>query len=113
MAMYNPPHPGEVIKEEILKQLGLSVAEAAQRLGVSQDFLSQVLNEHCALTPELAYRLSLLFKPSSESWLRQQAAYDIWQVKQHSSDIHVIPLNEVCYLNFEAAKSNNIQIKNA
>ncbi len=97
MAMYNPPHPGEVIKEEILKPLGLSVAETAQHLGVNQEILSQVLNEHCALTPEIAYRLSLLFKPSSESWLRQQAAYDIWQIKQHSSDIHVIPLNEKNY----------------
>jgi len=103
MAMYNPPHPGEVIKEEILKPLGLSVVETAQHLGVNQEILFQVLNEQCALTPEIAYRLSLLFKPSSESWLRQQAAYDIWQIKQHSSDIHVIPLDEACYLNFETA----------
>jgi len=94
MAMYNPPHPGEVIKEEILKPLKLSVAETAQHLGVNKEILSQMLNERCALTPEMAYRLSLLFKPSSESWLRQQAAYDIWQIKQHSSDIHVIPLEK-------------------
>jgi addiction module HigA family antidote len=94
MAMYNPPHPGEVITEEILKPLRLSVAEMAQHLGVNPEVLSQVLNQQCALTPELAYRLSLLFKPSGESWLRQQAAYDIWQVKQHASDIHIIPLNK-------------------
>jgi len=94
MAMYNPPHPGEVIREEILKPLGLSVAETAQHSGINQDILSQVLNEQCALTPEMAYRLSLLFKPSGESWLRQQAAYDIWQIKQHSSDIHVIPFDK-------------------
>ncbi len=93
MAMYNPPHPGEVITEEILKPLGLSVAEMAQHLGINPEILSQVLNEQCALTPDLAYRLSLLFKPSGESWLRQQAAYDIWQIKQHASDIHIIPLN--------------------
>lgn len=97
MAMYNPPHPGEVIKEEILKPLGLSVEETAHHLGVEPKILSQVLNEQGALTPEIAYRLSLLFKPSSESWLRQQAAYDIWQIKQHSSDIHVIPFNETKY----------------
>ena len=94
MAMYNPPHPGEVITEEILKPLGLSVAETAQHLGVNQEIFSQLLNGQRALTPEIAYRLSLLFKPSGESWLRQQAAYDIWQIKQHSSDIHVIPLNK-------------------
>jgi len=97
MAMYNPPHPGEVIREEILKPLGLSVAETAQHSGINQEMLSQVLNEHCALTPEMAYRLSLLFKPSGESWLRQQAAYDIWQVKQHSSDIHIIPFDRNKY----------------
>ncbi|NJO14507.1 MAG: HigA family addiction module antidote protein [Thioploca sp.] len=94
MAMYNPPHPGEVITEEILKPLGLSVVEMAQHLGVNPEILSQVLNEQCALTPELAYRLSLLFKPSGESWLRQQSAYDIWQVKQHAADIHIIPLHK-------------------
>ncbi|RKZ91306.1 MAG: addiction module antidote protein, HigA family [Candidatus Parabeggiatoa sp. nov. 1] len=91
MAMYNPPHPGEVIREEILKPLGLSVTEAAQHLGVSRKILSEVLEQRAAVTPEMAYRLSLLFKPSDESWLRQQAAYDLWQVRQHSADIHITP----------------------
>jgi addiction module HigA family antidote len=101
MAMYNPPHPGEVIKEDILKPLGLSVAEAAQHLGVNKEILFHLLNEECALTPEMAYRLSLVFKPSSESWLRQQAAYDIWQIKQHASEIHVIPLNKYAHFNLK------------
>ena len=93
MAMYNPPHPGEVIREEILKPLGLSVTETAQHLGINQEIFSEVLNEQRALTPEIAYRLSLLFKPSGESWLKQQAVYDIWQIRQYSSDIHVIPFD--------------------
>ncbi|MCP4696156.1 MAG: HigA family addiction module antidote protein [Gammaproteobacteria bacterium] len=80
MAMYNPPHPGEVIREDILKPLGLSTAEAARHLGVNPNTLSNVLMGTEAVTPEMAYRLSLLFKPSAESWLRHQAAYDLWQL---------------------------------
>ena len=95
MAMYNPPHPGEVIREEILKQLGLSVTEAAQHLGVNRKILSEVLDQRASVTPELAYRLSLLFKPSDESWLRQQAAYDLWQVRQQAAEIRVIPFEKV------------------
>ncbi len=90
MAMHNPPHPGEVIREEILKPLGLSVPKAAQHLGVSRHTLSKVLEGNGAVTPEFAYRLSLLFKPSAESWLQQQAAFDLWQLRQHATDIHVM-----------------------
>jgi antitoxin HigA-1 len=90
MAMHNPPHPGEVIREEILKPLGLSVSKAAQHLGVSRQILSKVLEGNGAVTPEIAYRLSLLFKPSAESWLQQQAAFDLWQLRQHTTDIHVM-----------------------
>jgi addiction module HigA family antidote len=90
--MYNPPHPGEVIREDILMPLGLSVSEMAKHLGVSDQMLSVVLNERSPVTPELAYRLSLLFKPSAESWLRQQAAYDLWQVRRYSTNIHVTPV---------------------
>jgi addiction module HigA family antidote len=90
--MYNPPHPGEVIREDILMPLGLSVSEMAKYLDVSAAALSVVLNEQSPVTPELAYRLSLLFKPSAESWLRQQAAYDLWQVRQYSTNIHLTPL---------------------
>jgi addiction module HigA family antidote len=92
MAMYNPPHPGEVIREEILAPLSLSVSQLAQHFWVSQQALSVILNSRGPVTPELAYRLSLLFKPSAESWLRQQVAYDLWQVRQHSANIHVTPV---------------------
>ena len=92
MAMYNPPHPGEVIREDILASLELSIRQMAQHLGVNEQTLSVVLDERGPVTPELAYRLSLLFKPSAESWLRQQAAYDLWQLRERSSMIHVIPV---------------------
>ena len=90
MAMHNPPHPGEVIREEILKPMGMSVPKAAPHLGVSRQKLSKVLEGNSAVTPEIAHRLSLLFKPSAESWLQQQAAFDLWQLRQHATDIHVM-----------------------
>jgi plasmid maintenance system antidote protein VapI len=73
----------------------LKICTPKLELGINQERLSQVLNEHRALTPEIAYRLSVLFKPSGESGLRQQAScIDIWQVKQHSLEIHVIPFDK-------------------
>ena len=90
MAMHNPPHPGEVVREEILKPMGMSVSKAAQHLGASRQKLSKVLFGNGAVTPEIAYRLSLLFKPSAESWFQQQAAFDLWQLRQHATDIHVM-----------------------
>ncbi len=92
MSMHDPPHPGEMIREEIMKPLGLTVTAMAAHLGVSRKTLSKIINGHGAVTPEMAYRLSLLFKPSAESWLRQQAAYDLWHTRQRSADIHVMPI---------------------
>ncbi len=92
MVMHNPPHPGEVVREEILYPLGLSVSKAARHLGISKQTLSKVLDGNSAVTPEIAYRLSLLFKPSAESWLRQQASFDLWNVRQHATDIRVMPV---------------------
>ncbi len=85
--MYNPPHPGETIKEDILPTLGLSVSEAARQLGVSRVALSRVLNGRAAISAELALRLEEWLGgpeqgPSAESWLRGQLAYDLWQTRQ-------------------------------
>lgn len=91
-ATSNPPHPGQVIQEEILAPLSLSVSQLAQHLGIQGETLSVVLNKRGPMTAELAYRLSLLRGPSAESWLRQQAAYELWQVKQHLANIQVIPI---------------------
>ena len=79
MRMFNPPHPAEIIKEDILPELGLSVTEAARQLGVSRVALSRVLNGKAAISAEMALRLHLWLgdnSPSAESWLHQQADYD-------------------------------------
>jgi len=87
--MFNPPHPGEALREDVLPALGLTVTEAARQLGVSRVALSRVLNGRAAITPELARRLSLWLAnenggPSAESFLREQIAYDLWQLEKSS-----------------------------
>lgn len=89
-AMYDPPHPGEVLREEFLKPLGLSVTRAAEMLGVSRKTLSQIVNCRVGISPEMAIRLEMAFKPSAESWLRHQAAWDLWQSRKRI-DFHIPP----------------------
>ena len=79
MVMHNPPHPGEVVREFCIETLGLSVTEAAKGLGVSRSSLSELLNGRRGISPEMAIRLSTAFGGSAESWITQQAQYDLWQ----------------------------------
>ena len=86
MRMFNPPHPAEITKEDILPELGLSVTEAARQLGVSRVALSRVLNGKAAISAEMALRLHLWLgdnSPSAESWLHQQADYDLFLASQN------------------------------
>ena len=89
MAIHNPPHPGEVIRELCLEPLGLTVTEAAKGLGVSRKTLSAILNGRFGISPEMAIRLSKGFGGSAESWLIQQIQYDLWQALQKESEIKV------------------------
>ena len=83
MQMYNPPHPGEIIKELCLEPLGLTVTRAAEALGVSRKTLSAILNGRAGISPEMAIRLSMAFDTSAESWLNQQVQYDLWRARQN------------------------------
>ena len=89
MLMHNPPHPGEVIKELCLDPLGLTVTAAAEALGVSRKTLSAILNGKAGISPEMAIRLSIAFDTSAESWLTQQAQYELWHDEQHRKDLNV------------------------
>ena len=84
--MFNPPHPGATLKEDILPALGLTVTEAARQLGVTRAALSRVLNGRAAISSEMALRLEAWLGPNrggrAEIWLAQQMAYDIWQARQ-------------------------------
>lgn len=89
MKMYNPPHPGEVLRELCLEPLGLSVTRAAEALGVSRKTLSAILNERAGISPEMAIRLSKAFDTSAESWLNQQVQYDLWVAEKSLGKIKV------------------------
>jgi addiction module HigA family antidote len=89
MQMYNPPHPGEILRELCLEPLGISVTKAAAALGVSRKTLSAILNGRAGISPEMAIRLSMAFETSPESWLNQQAQYDLWLVRQKQQEFKV------------------------
>jgi len=89
MKMHNPPHPGEILRELCLEPMGLSVTRAAEALGVSRKTLSAILNGRAGISPEMAVRLSLAFGTSSESWLNQQAQYDLWQAEKNRKRLKV------------------------
>ncbi len=95
MKMYNPPHPGEVIKELCIEPLNLTVTEVAEALGVSQETLSAILNGKANINPEIAIRLSKAFGTSAESWLNQQTQYDLWQAEMTIGDIKVKRLSAI------------------
>lgn len=84
-----PSHPGEIIREEILIPLGLSVTEAAKALGVRRATLSDLVNEKTALSPEMALRIEKAFGVSMEMMMRIQTAWDIADIRRREKDIPV------------------------
>lgn len=84
--MYNPPHPGETLKEDILPALGLTVTEAAAQLNVTCAALSRVLNGKAAISPEMALRLEGWLGVENggraDVWVALQAAYDLWKARE-------------------------------
>jgi addiction module HigA family antidote len=94
MAMFNPAHPGEILKELVIDSLELTITDVAKHLDVSRNTLSKVLNAKGSITPVMAVRLELAFgKPSADHWLRLQNAYDLWQTRQEQQSLHVSPYN--------------------
>ncbi len=89
MPMKNPPHPGDLIKTEIIQPLGLSVTKAAQILKVRRATLSDLLNRKSGLTPEMALRIEKAFGPDMNHLLRMQLAFDVVQVRRKASRIAV------------------------
>jgi addiction module HigA family antidote len=88
MAMKNPPHPGRLLRADI-DALGLSVAEAAEGLGVTRQQLYNVLNGKSAVTPDMAVRLEKGIGSTAETWLNLQSAYDLSQARARAASIDV------------------------
>ena len=84
--MFNPPHPGLNLRDDVLPALGLSVTQAAEQLGVSRVALSRVLNGRAAISPDMALRLEAWLGVErggdARVWIAQQTAYDMWQAEQ-------------------------------
>ena len=89
MAMTNPPHMGEFIREEIIAPLGLTVTAAAKILGVSRPNLSLLLNERIALSADMALRLEKAFGVSMDLLMRMQSACDIAEACMSAKSIKV------------------------
>src|SRR5271168_3677748 len=89
MPMHDPAHPGEVIREDCLKPLGLTVTDAAEGLGVTRKALSDLLNGHSGVSPDMAIRLEKAFGSTAEAWLRLQWQRDLWDARQRAGSIHV------------------------
>jgi len=89
MLMKNPPHPGDLIKTEVVEALGLSVSKAADILKVRRATLSDLLHGKAALTPEMALRIEKAFGPDMDHLLRMQLAYDVAKTRERAQDISV------------------------
>ena len=83
MNMFNPPHPGEFIKEVFLEPYGISYRTVATKLKVSPSTFHRLIKQQSNITPEMALRLSKTLGRSPESWLIMQDNYNLWQAKQN------------------------------
>lgn len=81
MPMKNPPHPGGVVLRQCIEPLGLTITDAAAALGVTRTTLSELVNGKRGISAEMAVRLSQVFGGSAESWLTQQAHYDLAHIR--------------------------------
>jgi addiction module HigA family antidote len=91
MEMHNPAHPGEIIREDCLAPLGLTVTDAAKGLGITRKTLSDLLNGHSGVSPEMSIRLEKAGWSTADHWLRMQMQYDLWHARQHAAGIKVAP----------------------
>ncbi len=80
--MHNPPHPGEVLRDGVFTDTGITVTDFADRLGVTRVTLSRVLNGKSGISADMALRLAAALGGSAESWLNMQITYDLWQAEK-------------------------------
>lgn len=84
--MFNPPHPGLTLRDDVLPALGIGVTQAAEQLGVSRVALSRVINGRAGISPDMALRIEAWLGAArggdARAWLGQQSAYDVWQAEQ-------------------------------
>ncbi|MCZ7625360.1 MAG: HigA family addiction module antitoxin [Candidatus Methylomirabilis sp.] len=84
-----PPHPGRIVRQECIEPLGLTVTDAAARLGITRQALNNLVNGKAGISPEMAIRLSKAFGSSPEVWLGIQMEYDLAQAVKQAGQIKV------------------------
>jgi len=89
MPMKSPPHPGELVREECLVPLGLTVTDGARVLGVTRQTLNNLVNERSGISSEMAIRLEKAFGTSADLWVRLQTAFDLAQARRRQHEIKV------------------------
>ena len=90
MRMFNPPHPGLIVKEYLE---GITVSAAAEHLGITRPALSRIINGKTGISPEMAIRLEEAFgSTTAETWLTMQAKHDLWKAQQQHTKV-VEPFN--------------------
>ncbi len=94
MEMYNPAHPGEILKGLCLVPLNLTVTEVAQTLGVARKTISELVNGKTGVSPEMAIRLSKAFRTTPVFWMNLQQQYDLWHAQQRIGDLRIEPLTD-------------------
>ena len=82
MPMANPPHPGRSLLRDCIEELGLSIAEAAERLRIHDWYLEEVCRCEAPITPMIAIRIDQAFGGGAETWLAMQSAYDLWETRE-------------------------------
>lgn len=97
MAIHNPPHPGEFLREIYITPFAISVRKMAESLCVSPSTLNRLLNGESGVSPEMALRLSKALGRSPESWLALQDQYDLWHARK------MVNLKRVKKVNISAA----------
>jgi addiction module HigA family antidote len=85
-----PSHPGAILREDVLKEMNLTVTKAAEILQVSRKQLSEVANEKASVSPEMAWRLELAFGIEAQLWLDLQSQYDLWKVQESGKVAHIV-----------------------
>lgn len=89
MKMFNPPHPGEALREDVLPEINMTVTALAKHLGYSRVQLSNVLHCRAPISADMAVRLEMAGLGKAHMWLGRQSAYDLWQA-QHKDNIPAI-----------------------
>ena len=84
MVMFNPPHPGETLREDVLPALDMTGTELARRLGLARETLSRIMHGRAPISPDLAVRLERAGIGKARTWMAVQADYDLWQAEHRA-----------------------------